>query len=71
MTFSVFDRATTIKKAFRACNVEPLVGEAIARYYVDLSAVRKTEAIEGKPIAPLTYLDPRSPQNELRYWKAY
>lgn len=47
MTFSVFDRATTLKKAFRACNVEPLVGEAIARYYVDLSAVRKTEAIEG------------------------
>jgi len=41
------DRATTLKTAFRACNVDPLSGDAIARYYVDLSAVRKTEAIEG------------------------
>jgi len=41
------DRAKTLKNAFRICNVEPLVGEDLDRYYVDLSAVRKTEAIEG------------------------
>lgn len=41
------NRATTLKNAFRVCNVEPLEGEDIDRYYVDLSAVRKTEAIEG------------------------
>ena len=47
MTPPASDRATTLKTAFRACNVDPLTGDAIARYYVDLSAVRKTEAIEG------------------------
>ncbi len=47
MTPPPSDRATTLKAAFRACNVDPLTGDAIARYYVDLSAVRKTEAIEG------------------------
>ena len=41
------DRADTLKTAFRICNVGPLEGEDIGRYYVDLSAVRKTEAIEG------------------------
>ncbi|NMF83455.1 AAA family ATPase [Nodosilinea sp. P-1105] len=47
MTPPASDRATTLKTAYRACNVDPLSGDAIARYYVDLSAVRKTEAIEG------------------------
>ena len=47
MTPPASDRATTLKTAFRACNVDPLTGDAIARYYVDLSAVRTTEAIEG------------------------
>jgi len=41
------NRATTLKAAFRACYVGPLSGEEIKRYYVDLSAVRRTEAIEG------------------------
>ena len=40
-------RATTLKTAFRICDVGPLEGDDIARYYVDLSDVRKTEAIEG------------------------
>ncbi len=40
-------RATTLKTAFRLCSVEPLSGEDLERYYVDLSPVRKTEAIEG------------------------
>jgi Cdc6-like AAA superfamily ATPase len=47
MTTHPVNRATTLKNAFRVCNVEPLEGEDIDRYYVDLSAVRKTEAIEG------------------------
>jgi hypothetical protein len=40
-------RAKTLKEAYRACDVKPLTGENIARYYVDLSAVGNTEAIEG------------------------
>jgi energy-coupling factor transporter ATP-binding protein EcfA2 len=40
-------RATTLKAAFRICSVEPLSGENLERYYVDLAPVRKTEAIEG------------------------
>jgi AAA ATPase domain len=40
-------RAKTLKEAFQFCNVEPLVGEGVDRYYVDLSSVRRTEAIEG------------------------
>jgi energy-coupling factor transporter ATP-binding protein EcfA2 len=40
-------RAKTLKEAFRLCDVEPLVGAGLERYYVDLSVVRKTEAIEG------------------------
>ncbi len=40
-------RATNLKEAFRICNVDPLEGEDLNRYYVNLSSVRKTEAIEG------------------------
>jgi energy-coupling factor transporter ATP-binding protein EcfA2 len=40
-------RAKTLKEAFRLCDVDPLSGEGLERYYVDLSPVRKTEAIEG------------------------
>ena len=40
-------RAKTLKDAFRRCDLNPLAGEGLKRYYVDLSAVRKTEAIEG------------------------
>lgn len=41
------NRAKTLKEAYRICEVKPLAGEDIQRYYVDLSAVRNTEAIEG------------------------
>ncbi|MDF5739759.1 hypothetical protein [Nostoc sp.] len=38
-------RANTLKAAFQVCNVEPLEGADMERYYVDLSGVRKTSAI--------------------------
>ena len=41
------NRATSLKAAFRACDVAPLAATDIDRYYVDLSKVRKTEAIES------------------------
>lgn len=41
------NRATTLKAAFRICDVAPLPATDIDRYYVDLSKVRKTEAIES------------------------
>jgi hypothetical protein len=47
MTSLPANRAKTLKKAYRACEVNPLTGENMARYYVDLSAVGNTEAIEG------------------------
>lgn len=47
MTSLPANRAKTLKEAYRACDVKPLTGESIARYYVDLSAVPNTEAIEG------------------------
>ncbi|MGF1568695.1 MAG: ATP-binding protein [Nodosilinea sp.] len=40
-------RAKTLKAAFRLCDVNPLSGQGLERYYVDLAPVRKTEAIEG------------------------
>ncbi len=40
-------RAKTLREAFRLCDVDPLLGAGLERYYVDLSPVRKTEAIEG------------------------
>ena len=40
-------RAKTLKEAFRLCDVDPLSGAGLERYYVDLVSVRKTEAIEG------------------------
>jgi hypothetical protein len=47
MTSLPANRAKTLKEAYRACDVKPLTGENMARYYVDLSAVGNTEAIEG------------------------
>lgn len=47
MTTPAVERASTLKTAYRICNVAPLTGDDIKQYYVDLSAVRKTEAIEG------------------------
>ena len=41
-------RAKTLRDAFRLCDVGPLESdEAIARYYVDLAAVRSSVAIRG------------------------
>ncbi|GAB4383245.1 MAG: hypothetical protein Kow00121_44790 [Elainellaceae cyanobacterium] len=40
-------RAKTLKEAFRLCDVDPLSGAGLERFYVDLAPVRKTEAIEG------------------------
>jgi len=51
------NRATTLKTAFRACDVGPLRRPDMERYYVDLSAVRNTEAIEGVS-ARLDFLEP-------------
>jgi energy-coupling factor transporter ATP-binding protein EcfA2 len=45
MTTHPTNRAKTLKTAFRVCNTDPLEGEDLARYYVDLSEVRKTKAI--------------------------
>jgi hypothetical protein len=39
--------ANTLKSAFRDCSVEPLEPFEMERYYVDLSAVRKTSAIDS------------------------
>ncbi|BAZ40587.1 hypothetical protein NIES4101_65480 [Calothrix sp. NIES-4101] len=47
MSQSSFQRANTLKAAFLACNVEPLAPAEMERYYVDLSAVRKTSAIDN------------------------
>src|SRR4028118_1474644 len=47
MTSLPANRAKTLKEAYRACDVKPLTGDDIERYYVDLSAVRNTVAIEG------------------------
>ncbi|MBO1067580.1 MULTISPECIES: P-loop NTPase fold protein [Nostocales] len=41
-----FQRANTLKSAYLACTLEPLDGERIEQYYVDLSAVRKTLAVD-------------------------
>jgi energy-coupling factor transporter ATP-binding protein EcfA2 len=40
-------RAKDLRAAFRVCSLEPLSGEDLKRYYVDLAPVRKTEAIAG------------------------
>ncbi|HEY9601326.1 MAG TPA: P-loop NTPase fold protein, partial [Allocoleopsis sp.] len=47
MTQSPDRRANTLKAAFQVCSVEPLEPAEMERYYVDLSAVRKTSAIES------------------------
>ncbi|MBD2570401.1 P-loop NTPase fold protein [Anabaena lutea] len=54
-----FQRANTLKAAFNACTLEPLEGEDIEKYYVDLSAVRKTSAVDGVS----TILDFQEPAN--------
>ncbi|MGK7940637.1 MAG: ATP-binding protein [Crocosphaera sp.] len=50
-------RATNLREAYRICNPEPLTGEDIDRYYVDLSSVRKTETIQNIT-TKLLFLEP-------------
>lgn len=45
MTTSSDLLATNLKDAYRVCDVVPLQDEKLARYYVDLSATRKTNAL--------------------------
>jgi histone H3/H4 len=40
-------RATNLRDAYRICDDQPLVGTDLDRYYVDLSNVRNTQAIES------------------------
>jgi ABC-type proline/glycine betaine transport system ATPase subunit len=47
MSISNSQRANTLKKAFQVCTLEPLEGEDIEKYYVDLSTVRKTSAVDS------------------------
>ncbi|HBL12850.1 MAG TPA: hypothetical protein DD379_15930 [Cyanobacteria bacterium UBA11162] len=47
MTSSNYPLANTLKTAFQDCSVEPLEPEEMERYYVDLSAARKTSAIDS------------------------
>ncbi|CBN57111.1 MULTISPECIES: P-loop NTPase fold protein [Kamptonema] len=48
MTSLPIHRATTLKTAYQVCNpLQSLEGADLDRYYVDLSEVRKTEAIAG------------------------
>lgn len=51
------NRAATLRDAYRICTPEPLVGEDIERYYVDLSSVRSTKTIQNIT-ANLQLLDP-------------
>lgn len=51
------NRATTLRDAYRICTPEPLIGEDIDRYYVDLSSVRNTETIQ-KIATKLDFLEP-------------
>jgi energy-coupling factor transporter ATP-binding protein EcfA2 len=44
---SMPERAKTLKEAFRACDLGPLMGENLGRYYVDLYKVRDARAIAG------------------------
>lgn len=47
MTQSDYPRANTLKSAFKACDLAPLEPAEMERYYVDLSPVRKSSAVES------------------------
>jgi energy-coupling factor transporter ATP-binding protein EcfA2 len=51
------DRAATLRNAYRICNPEPLIGQDIEKYYVDLSSVRNTETIQNIT-TKLAFLEP-------------
>ena len=51
------NRAATLRDAYRICTPEPLIGDDIDRYYVDLSSVRNTETIQ-KIATKLDFLEP-------------
>ena len=57
-------RATTLKQAFRVCNLGALTGADLDRYYVDLSAVRSREAIDSVS-AQIDFLEPGDPASIL------
>jgi ABC-type glutathione transport system ATPase component len=57
-------RATTLKQAFRVCNLGALTGADLDRYYVDLSAVRSREAIDSVS-AQIDFLEPGEPASIL------
>jgi Cdc6-like AAA superfamily ATPase len=44
---TTYQKAQNLVEAFRACDLGALTGEAMERYYVNLSSVRKTKAIAG------------------------
>ncbi|HLP87771.1 MAG TPA: hypothetical protein VK184_04080 [Nostocaceae cyanobacterium] len=39
-------RANTLKSAYQVCNLDPLEGEGIEKYYVDLSSARDISAVD-------------------------
>ena len=45
MTMTRTNLAKNLKEAYQVCDLRPLRGEAMKRYYVDLSKVRNTKAI--------------------------
>ncbi|MEO0533767.1 MAG: ATP-binding protein [Cyanobacteria bacterium P01_A01_bin.123] len=53
-------RATTLKQAFRVCNLGALTGAEIKRYYVELSAARSQAAIDNVS-TQLDFLEPGEP----------
>jgi energy-coupling factor transporter ATP-binding protein EcfA2 len=57
-------RATTLKQAFRVCDLGALTGADLDRYYVDLSAVRSREAIDSVS-AQIDFLEPGEPASIL------
>ncbi|MEQ9625204.1 P-loop NTPase fold protein [Coleofasciculus chthonoplastes] len=47
MTQTDYPRANTLKAAFKACDLAPLEPAEMDRYYVDLSPVRKSSAVDS------------------------
>ena len=45
MSFSSSQPATDLREAYRVCDVKPLEGDDLDRYYVQLGEARKSEAM--------------------------